>query len=379
MEHSANCSNQGASTTADRVEPLKGRVVPAASRSTEVLRLLSHQRSQLEDWVAQPPENLASVGLRAQMVLRCADGVAPAEVAQELGVTKATVTKWCRRFLERGPEGLRDQPRPGVPRSISDEQVDEVIAATVQRQPPSGSWWTIRSMAQATGISPASVSRIWRAHGIRPDRLAIFKLSSDPAFVATTKGFGLYLRPPEGVFVLSADPTEQTVEGRDTWSEAGVDASSELDEELTALHEIMTTAEAIVLDEGLAQRSERDRHITLQRFLRLTDRLVHQDLDVHVVVDSSTSSVSERLQNWRLQNLRFQIHQVPTTAWWNHLLDRWLHEFDARDLGWGTGDLEAAIDEWIDQFQEDALPFAWLDGSRQELSASKVRPSRLGL
>jgi transposase len=113
-------------------------------------------------------------------------------------VTAQTVWKWRRRFVERGLDGLLDEPRPGVPRKIDDAKVESVIVQTLESQPPGATHWSTRSMARYCGISTSSVGRIWRAFGLQPHRLESFKLSTDPRFVAKVRDIvGLYLNPPD--------------------------------------------------------------------------------------------------------------------------------------------------------------------------------------
>jgi transposase len=138
-------------------------------------------------------------------VLAAADGLASKEIAARLGCTTQTVGRWRGRFARRGLDGLHDEPRPGKPRSIGDEDVERVIVKTLEEQPPNATHWSTRSMAAATGMSQTAVSRIWRAFGLKPHQSEAFKLSPDPQFIDKVRDIvGLYLNPPDAAVVLCA-------------------------------------------------------------------------------------------------------------------------------------------------------------------------------
>jgi transposase len=130
--------------------------------------LTAEERQVLEGW-ARRRKTSQALALRARIVLACADGGSNTEVAATLGVSRATVAKWRSRFLAGRLEGLEDEPRPGAPPKITDEQVALVIRKTLEEQGPGQhKRWTTRSMAAATGLSQSAISRIWRASGIKP-------------------------------------------------------------------------------------------------------------------------------------------------------------------------------------------------------------------
>jgi transposase len=133
---------------------------------------------------------------RCQIVLGCADGKTNQQVAAELGIWPQTVGKWRRRFLESGLDGLCDEPRPGAPRKISDEQLEAVVVATLERTPKDATHWSRASMATESGLSRSTVGRIWKSFGLKPHRVDTFKLSNDPQFIDKVRDVvGLYLDP----------------------------------------------------------------------------------------------------------------------------------------------------------------------------------------
>ena len=145
------------------------------------LELSPSDREQLESMTRSRslPHGLVR---RAEMVLLAAEGWPNEAVAATVGVSRVTVGKWRRRFLENGLPGLHDERRPGAPRSITDEQVAEVVYKTLQTKPPDETQWSVRSMGKETGLSKDAVHRIWRTYGLQPHRQKHFKLSSDPFF-----------------------------------------------------------------------------------------------------------------------------------------------------------------------------------------------------
>jgi transposase len=148
--------------------------------------------------------------MRAQIILAAADGWSNSDIADDFEVSRPTVGKWRQRFLQAGLDGLVDAPRPGAPRSISDEDVDRVIAKTLEETPRGATHWSTRSMAAATGLSQSTVARIWRAFSLQPHRVETFKLSNDPLFVSKVRDIvGLYLDPPDKALVLCVDEKSQ--------------------------------------------------------------------------------------------------------------------------------------------------------------------------
>src|SRR3989442_15808090 len=167
------------------------------------------ERETLERW-ARRPRSSQALAFRCRVVLAAAEGRSSTEIAAELGCTGSTVGKWRGRFARRGIDGLHDEPRPGKPRSISDEDVERVIVKTLEQQPANATHWSTRSMAAATGMSQSAISRIWRAFGLKPHQSEAFKLSPDPQFIDKVRDIvGLYLNSPEAAVVLCVDEKAQ--------------------------------------------------------------------------------------------------------------------------------------------------------------------------
>ena len=180
-----------------------------SGRPVAALVLSDEERSFLERQ-ARRHRVARSLSERCRMILRCADGLANKAVAAELGVHEHTVGKWRRRFVKDRLDGLSDEPRPGRPRSLTDDKVAEVIERTLHTTPPDATHWSIRSMARETGLSHTTIRRIWTAFGLQPHRTQTFKLSGDPLFVDKVRDIvGLYLSPPDRALVLCVDEKSQ--------------------------------------------------------------------------------------------------------------------------------------------------------------------------
>src|SRR5215475_5730751 len=156
-------------------------------RPTPTLRLTEDERVVLAGW-ARRPTTAQALALRARIILRAAADQTNTQVARELRVTKQTVGKWRSRFLDKRLDGLLDEPRPGAPRTVTDERIEEVVRLTLESKPREATHWSTRSMAARCGLSQSTVTRIWRAFGLQPHRSETFKLSPDPLFIDKVPG-----------------------------------------------------------------------------------------------------------------------------------------------------------------------------------------------
>ena len=156
-----------------------------SGRPTPALTMTEEERETLQAWTRRPkcPQALA---LRARVILLCAAGRSNTEAAAELHITIQTVGKWRQRFIEKRLDGLLDEPRPGTPRKLSEAVVDRVLGLTLVSAPNHAPHWSTRSLAEASGLSRASVHRIWRAFSLQPDRTETFKLLRDSLSVDKT-------------------------------------------------------------------------------------------------------------------------------------------------------------------------------------------------
>ena len=184
-------------------------------RPVAAVVLTDDERETLVRW-SRRAKSAQFLALRCRIVLGCAEGKSNQQLAAEVGVWPQTVGKWRRRFLESGLDGLSDEPRPGAPRTISDEQVEEVVVATLERTPANATHWSRAAMAAESGLSRSTVGRIWKTFGLKPHQTETFKLSTDPQFIDKVRDIvGLYLDPPEKALVLCVDEKSRAPRGAD--------------------------------------------------------------------------------------------------------------------------------------------------------------------
>ena len=344
----------------------------------QVPEISEQQRQQLQGWLRRRKTSQA-LALRARIVLQCAQGESDLTVAAALGTTRATVGKWRRRFLRDGCDGLLDEPRPGTPRTVSDADVERVVTRTLESLPRGATQWSTRSMAQASGLSRATISRIWRAFGLKPHRTETFKLSQDPLFIEKVRDIvGLYLSPPERAVVLCVDEKSQI---------QALDRSQPLlplrpgspprrthdyrRHGVTSLFAALNTATGEVI--GKCYRKHRS--VEFKKFLARIEKAVPADRDVHLVLDNYGTHKTAMIHNWLLRRPRFQVHFTPTSASWINQVERWFAELTRQQIRRGahrsTLALEKAIKEYLEVYNEDPKPFVWTKSADAILESVK--------
>jgi transposase len=330
------------------------------------LVLNDEERETLERW-ARRPNSAQALALRCRIVLACAEGATNREVARRLGVNQATVCKWRGRFVTRRLDGLSDEPRPGAVRKITDEDVERVIVKTLEETPADATHWSTRSMAKATGMSQSAISRIWRAFGLKPHLTESFRLSPDPQFIDKVRDIvGLYANPPEGALVLCVDEKSQ-IQALDRTAPVlplrpGTPERRTHDyvrHGTTNLYAALDVASGRVITDLTA----RHRAIEFRKFLNVVNRNVPADLDVHVIVDNSSTHKTPEIHRWLVRHPRFTLHFTPTYSSWLNLVERWFAELTEKWLRRGTHrstkELENAIRRWVDTWNDDPRPFVW--------------------
>jgi len=328
--------------------------------------LSREERDVLERW-ARRLKSSQALAMRCRIVLAAAEGESSKEIAARLGCNKSTVGKWRGRFACRGLDGLHDEPRPGKPRSIGDDDVERVIVKTLEDQPSNATHWSTRSMAAATGMSQTAVSRIWRAFGLKPHQTEAFKLSPDPQFIDKVRDIvGLYLNPPEAAVVMCVDEKSQ-IQALDRSAPVlplmpGVPERRTHDyvrNGTTNLYAALDVASGQVI----ADMTPRHRAEEFRRFLNLIDASVPAHLDVHVVLDNSSTHKTPSIQRWLMRHPRFTLHFTPTYSSWLNLVERWFAELTTkwikRSAHRSVRDLVASIQTWITNWNEEPRPYVW--------------------
>jgi transposase len=333
----------------------------------------------LEGWTRRAT-SANGLAQRARMVLLSAEGQTNTAVAERVGVTPQTVGKWRRRFIEAGTAGLLDEPRPGAPRRIGDDQIEAVIVKTLEERPADATHWSTRSMARATGLSHASVARIWAAFGLAPHRAEAFKLSADPQFIDKVRDVvGLYLDPPERALVLCVDEKSQI---------QALDRSAPILPMLPgtperATHDYArhgTTTPFAALDVGSGrvyeQLHQRHRAREFGAFLRHLEAEVPAELQVHLILDNYATHKTPAIRRWLARHPRFVLHFTPTGASWLNQVERFFAELTTKRLRRGTHRsvlaLRRDLRDWVAQWNADPRPFAWTK-TADEILASVAR------
>ena len=330
------------------------------------LALSDEERTTLQRWARRATSGQA-LALRCRIVLACAEGASNAEVAARLGISRPTVTKWRSRFVARRLEGLADEPRPGAARTITDEQVEQVLVATLETTPADATHWSTRSLARQLGMSQSAISRIWRAFGLKPHLVDTFKLSTDPQFIDKVRDVvGLYLNPPEAAMVLCVD--EKTgVQALDRTAPIlpllpGTPQRATHDytrHGTTNLYAALEVAGGKVI----SQLTPRHRAMEFKRFLGRIDKQVPAGLDVHLICDNSSTHKTPAIHRWLVRHPRFHLHCTPTYSSWLNLEERWFAEQTTKWLRRGThrsvAELEQSIQSWIDTWNQNPRPFLW--------------------
>ncbi len=295
------------------------------SRAAVAIVLSDAERRELEG-LARRRKTAQGLARRARIVLAAADGLENKAIVERVGADANTVGKWRRRFAERGLDGLYDEPRPGAPRKIGDEQIAEVIARTLEETPPDGTHWSLRSMARAAGYAPSTIHRIWQAFGLQPHRSETFKLSSDPLFVEKVRDIvGLYLDPPERALVLCVDEKSQ-IQALDRSQPLLPMRPGQVERRTHdyVRHGTTTLFAALDIATGkiVGQCFARHRSREFLAFLRTLEVRVPDDLDVHLVMDNYATHKTAAVQRWLARHPRWHVHFTPTGASWLNQVER---------------------------------------------------------
>lgn len=314
-----------------------------------------------------------SIAVRSQVVLLCAEGLPDNEVAVRLNVCPRTVGLWRKRFLEQGLDGLSDAPRPGGPRSISDEDVERVVKLTLETKPEDSTHWSTRSMAKRSGMSQSAICRIWRAFSLKPHRAESFKISSDPFFVEKVRDVvGLYLNPPHQAVVFCVDEKSQ-IQALDRTQPLLPMRPGQVERRTHDYKRYGTTTLFAALNtlngKLLGRCYPRHRSEEFRKFLVEIDRNVPKELAVHLVLDNYGTHKTALIRDWLVKRPRFHLHFIPTSSSWLNQVERWFAELTNKQIKRGAHRsvkaLESAITEFITAHNENPKPFMWLKTADQ--------------
>jgi transposase len=325
---------------------------------------------------------------RAQIVLRAAEGLDDTSIAEQMRITRKTVSRWRKRFLKGGTAALaKDAPRAGRTRIIGERRVKQIVSMTLEQHPDNATHWSTRTMARAAGISEASVRRIWRAHGLKPHRVKTFKLSNDPEFSEKLEAIvGLYLNPPEHAIVLCADEKSQ-IQALDR-TQPGLPMKKGRAGTMTHDYKRNGTATlfaALDAMEGsvISMCEDRHRHQEWLKFLRVVDYVIPAEKQIHMIVDNYATHKHPKVQRWLQRHRRFQIHFTPTGCSWLNMVERFFRDLTQNRLRRGifrnVEELMTAIGDYADRHNKNPKPFIWTAKAADILEKVKRARSALNM
>jgi len=331
--------------------------------------------------IARAPTSEQRAATRARIVLRSAEGGTIEGIAAELGVAIMTVKLWRRRYAESGLEGLADAPRPGHPPTYTREDRDRVMALAMGPPPEGLTHWSVREVAKRTGMSPATVHRLFRERGLQPHRTETFKFSTDPALEAKVRDVvGLYLDPPDGAIVLSVDEKTQ-IQALDRTQPMLPMRPGQAERHTHDYKRHGTTClfAALEVGSGKVTTDHRVRH-TGADFLAFMQQVAraYPEGELHVVLDNVSTHKTDEVRKWLEKHPRITFHFTPTSASWMNQIETWFGILTRGAIHRGSfgsvKELIAMIDAFTRQWNDGASPFTWVKTADQILAKAVRKP-----
>ena len=315
---------------------------------------------------------------RANIILATADGCGTTEIMRRSGRSKPVVWRWQERFMQEGVDGLlRDKTRkPGKP-PLPAETVRRVVDLALGPAPGESTHWTGRTLAQAVGVSLRSVQRILEAHQLAPHRIRTFKLSNDPKFAEKLRNIaGLYVDPPAHAVVLSVDEKSQ-IQALDR-TQPGLPMKKGRAGTMThdyKRHGTTTLFAALNVLDGtvIGRNMQRHRHQEFIRFLNTIEAQVPGGKTIHAIVDNYATHKHPKVRAWLARHPRWTFHFTPTSASWLNAVESFFAKLTRRRLRRGVFhsvvDLQAAINRFVKETNNDPKPFVWTADPNRVLAA----------
>jgi len=296
------------------------------------------------------------------------EGMQNQEIAAELGIKRDTVGRWRHRYAASGLSGIeKDAPRPGRHPSIPPSKVREVVEKTLHDKPKAATHWSTRTMSKEAGISAASVRRIWKRHGLKPHRVRSFKLSRDPKFIEKLEDIvGLYMNPPEHALVFSVDEKSQ-IQALDRTQpglpmkkgRCGTMTHDYKRNGTTTFFAALNVLDGTVIGTCMPKHRQQE----WLKFLKIIDRETDKHKEIHLIVDNYSTHKTPKVREWIAKNPRFIMHFTPTSASWLNMVERLFRDITEKRIRRGVftsvPDLITAIEEYLDQHNEEPTPYIW--------------------
>ena len=343
----------------------------------DTLDVSPEDRRELQRWLrsSTTKKRLAE---RARIVLLSTEGRSAVDIAEQVGVVEMTVIRWRKRYREGGLAALDDRERPGQPTKLSKAKAEEILRLTVERIPAQATHWSLRLMAKQTGVTIWQVSQVWKAADLKPHRLRTFKISNDPKFAEKVVDIvGLYLRPPQNAVVLAVDEktqiqaldrTQPLLQLRPGQVERRThDYTRHGTASLYAAFDIATS-------KVIGRVTDKHRAKEFLEFLSLIDRETPRDLDLHLILDNSSTHKTAEVNAWLEKRPRFHLHFTPTSASWLNAVENWFSQLERRAVRRGVftsvQDLREALRRYIAAHNnQSAKPFVWTRSAQAILAS----------
>jgi transposase len=348
-------------------------------RPKATITLSEADRAQLERFTSRA-RSARRLAFRSKIILASASGLSDVDVAAKLRTSGHTVGLWRRRFVEKGIDGLLDDPRPGAPRKITDDAIEKLVVETLETTPKGATHWSTREMAKHLGMSHTTVGRVWRAFGLKPHQSETFTISRDPLLVEKVRDIvGLYMSPPDNALVLCVDEKSQ-IQALNRTQPVLPMRIGEVERRTHDYDRHGTTTLFAALDVAtghvIGKCYARHRTTEFLKFLREIESNVPADLDVHVVLDNYATHKAPAVHRWLAKRPRFHLHFTPTHASWINQVERWFGLLTQRQLRRGShtsvAALKLAIDEFMRAHNDEPKPFNWT-ASADEILAKITR------
>jgi len=305
---------------------------------------------------------------RSAIVLLAAAGLDNESIGAELVITRQKAGRWRSRFAELGLAGiLKEEQRSGRPPSISKRKREAIVRKTLNEKPSNATQWSRTLMSAEANVSPSTVGRIWKTHGLKPHLVRTFKLSNDTRFAEKLEDIvGLYVSPPENAIVFSCDEKSQ-IQALDRTQpglpmkkgRCGTMTHDYKRNGTTTLFAALNTLNGSVIETCMPKH----RHQEWIKFLNLIKRNTPTDKAIHIICDNYATHKHAKVVNWLTRNKRFHIHFTPTSASWLNMVERFFRDISERKLRRGVfrsvDELILAITDYVARHNESPKPFIW--------------------
>jgi transposase len=347
-------------------------------RPTPSIELTDAEREELRRFVRRARTN-RHLAVRARIILAASGGLPNHKIAAIARCSDATVRKWRKRFLAQRVYGLYEEPRPGAPRKITDDQVEEIVVQTLETTPKGRTHWSTRKMAEKAGISHTTVGRIWRTFGLQPHIVKTFKISDDPLFIEKVRDIvGLYMAPPNHAVVFSFDekPQIQALERAQPILPMDI-GQPERQTQNYVRHGTLDLFAALNVATGevIARTKGQHRAKDFVAFLGELDRAVEPGLQVHLILDNLSAHKAPEVKRWLLRHPRYVLHFTPTYSSWLNLVERFFGLLTEHALKRGSHTsiptLREAIYKYVEAHNEEGRPFKWTKTADEILESVK--------